>query len=150
MSASINLTPGMAIILFANSLNVVISAVGVRVGPWYMMRFPPTVARTRFGFFFCCQTSATICKYVALLPLGSLLGCIQMTHCVADVPIFRLSLDRRPNSLEPKVIHVFLLSPCMRCLYSSHFGNFVLYTALHCASGSWRNTFVVKVCTEDA
>ena len=64
MSMVENLAFGVDMMLFSSIFIVVISAVGVYVGPSYFIRLPPAVRRTRCRICLCGRSVATMFPYV--------------------------------------------------------------------------------------
>ena len=84
---------------------MVSSAAFVLVSPSYLMRSPPIVARTRFGFVFSGRSATTILRYVIVFPCGISLRWMKR---IVSVPVFTVvpfPCANLPNSSDADAIH---------------------------------------------
>ena len=110
---------GVDMTLLMTHLAVVTDAVGVLKLPVKSRRLPPTVKRVLSLTSLCGFMSQTILPYVIFLLAGI---ADRRIAVIVLVPFMsRIPWASCPSSLEKERIHVTLVSPCMRCLYSSAF-----------------------------
>ena len=110
---------GVDMTLLMTHLAVVTDAVGVLKLPVKSKRLPPTVKRVLSLTSLCGLMSHTILPYVVFLFAGI---ADRRMAVIVLVPFMSLMpWANCPSSLEKERIHVSLLSPYMRCLYSSAF-----------------------------
>ena len=119
---------GVDMTLLMTHLAVVTDAVGVLKLPVKSRRLPPTVKRVLSLTSLCGFMSQTILPYVIFLVAGIV---DRRMAVIVLVPFMSLMpWANCPSSLEKERTHVTLLSPCMRCLYSSAFPVAAFKTAL--------------------
>ena len=118
MSPVMNLVSGVDMTLLSRNLVVVKLVVSVEVMSGHSSILTPGVTCTRCVSALLWQSEATSLQYKILLSAGTadcLIKKIVFVPLFIRVPTLYAS---QPRSLARAVVHVFLVGPRMRCLYS--------------------------------